>query len=76
MFSGIAGNNLPEKSALIWVAALLSSDFFMQDRRHGLDFPEKGIWKYRAFRWLTYVILFMAVLIFSGSEKQFIYFQF
>ncbi len=76
MFSGIVGNNLPEKSALIWVAALLSSDFFMQDRRHGLDFPEKGIWKYRAFRWLTYVVLFMAVLIFSGSEKQFIYFQF
>ncbi len=76
MFSGIAGNNLPEKSALIWVAVLLSSDFFMQDRRHGLDFPEKGIWKYRAFRWLTYVVLFMAVLIFSGSEKQFIYFQF
>lgn len=77
MFTASGGNHtFPHMSSLIWIACLLVSDFFMQGRRHGIDFPAKGLWRFRTVRWVVYVAIFIATLIFSGSTKQFIYFQF
>lgn len=71
-----APSYFPEKTALIWAAILVLSDWFMHDRQHGLAFANSRLWNKRWIRWTLYSALFITILIFSGSQKQFIYFQF
>ena len=63
-------------SSFLWIAVLLIVDWLMRDRRHGLDFPMRGLWRHRWFRWAFYLLMVFVVLIFSGTSQQFVYFQF
>lgn len=62
--------------SFVWIALLLIDDWMMRGRRHGLDFPDHGLWRQRWFRWTFYIVTTMIVLIFSGTSQQFVYFQF
>ncbi len=63
-------------STIIWILVLLIIDWRMRNRRHGLDFPMRGLWLNRYFRWTFYLAMVFVVLIFSGTAQQFVYFQF
>lgn len=65
------------KFALAWSFLMLIIEWFQRHRRHGLDFSiSTGILKSSAIRWIIYAAVFIACLIFSESQSDFIYFQF
>ena len=62
-----------------WLLAgscILLIEWFQRNRRHALDFPTKGILKYRFTRWCIYYILIYLIINFAGVNQTFIYFQF
>ncbi len=41
------------------------------------EFPlQRIVFKSKAFRWATYIVLILIIIIFSGQKQEFIYFQF
>lgn len=60
----------------LWIAALLILDWFSRDRECGFDFPVRGIWRYRWFRWAFYIVMVWLILIMGGQPQEFVYFQF
>lgn len=62
-----------------WLLAgccILLIEWFQRNKRHALDFPAKGILKYRSIRWCIYYILIYLIINFAGMDQTFIYFQF
>ncbi len=61
---------------LAYCFMLVVVEWVTRFREHPLELPASGLLGHRAARWALYYLLFMAILIFSGDQKQFIYFQF
>ena len=56
--------------------ALLIVEWIQRDKQHGLQFPQKGLFRYRITRWAAYYLIVYLIINFSGSSQSFIYFQF
>ncbi len=63
-------------STLYPVLFVLSVEWVMRHRQHGLDFKGTGCLRYRAVRWAVYYALIFAVCYGGGQQADFIYFQF
>ena len=62
-----------------WLIAgimILLVEWLQQNKRHALDFPQKGVFQYRIVRWCIYYALVLTIFNFAGSSQTFIYFQF
>ncbi|MEC7263185.1 MAG: MBOAT family O-acyltransferase [Bacteroidota bacterium] len=58
-----------------FIALLVFVEWLQRDKKHGLELPEDTrIPVY--VRWLFYIVLILMILLFSGEQQQFIYFQF
>lgn len=60
-------------SALLLIALCQAVEWLTRQREHGLDIAAV---QPRALRWAAYLALICLILIFAGSQSQFIYFQF
>lgn len=60
-------------SALLLIALCQAVEWLTRRREHGLDIAAV---QPRALRWGAYLALICLILIFAGSQSQFIYFQF
>lgn len=58
---------------IVSIAILQFLDWTQRNKEYGLQIVESMP---RAFRWMTYTALSLFVIYFSGTPKQFIYFQF
>ncbi|MGM9689179.1 MAG: MBOAT family O-acyltransferase [Alloprevotella sp.] len=63
-------------SALYPALFVLSVEWVMRHRQHGLDIKGTGCLSYRAVRWAVYYALIFAVCYGGGAQADFIYFQF
>ncbi len=65
------------KFALMWVGIMLIVEWVYRHRQYTLDFSEaNGLVRYRLVRWSVYATICIACLLFSGTQTDFIYFQF
>lgn len=64
------------KAALVWVMALVIIEVLTRHRDTPFDFSGHGLMRYRTCRWMVYLIFVVVTLVFSGTQEQFIYFQF
>lgn len=69
---------MPEygKKAMIYILILLIVEWLQREKQFGLQLDMRGVFRYRAVRWGTYYILFLASLLLAGQQEEFIYFQF
>lgn len=65
-----------EWTLAVWVTLLLAVEWTHRECDFGLQFKGIGLMASRMWRWVAYVGLFMAVLLCSGRQASFIYFQF
>lgn len=61
---------------LVAVMIMMTFEFLNRKRSFGLDFPAKGLLRYRSVRWSFYWVLTMLTFVMAGTEQAFIYFQF
>lgn len=62
-----------------WVFAgilLLCTEWLQREKRHTLELPTTGFFRYRIMRWGLYYAIIYLIINFSGSSQSFIYFQF
>ena len=64
------------KLALIWCLVMVAAEWSQRDKRHVMQLPTTGMFRYRTCRWLLYDLLIMLVILMHGEEQTFIYFQF
>lgn len=64
------------KRALLFIAMMICIEWMQRNRPHTFDLPSDGLLRYRAVRWGIYIIFIMLILTLSGSQSDFIYFQF
>lgn len=65
------------RRALVWIMVLVAADWVQRGKAHGLVLDcQSGLLGHRIVRWGLYVMLFLSVLFLSGTQEQFIYFQF
>lgn len=60
--------------ALLWVGAMLVMEWLGRENEHALE-RFASSWP-RVLRWGFYYVMIYSILLFMGSEQQFIYFQF
>lgn len=66
--------SLPERSRTIYmIIVLIIVEWLQRKKQHALEID--GI-KFTALRWAIYYMVILIILNFSGSQQQFIYFQF
>lgn len=63
-------------SAFYPVLGVMLAEWITRHRRHALDLPLRGPWRFRPLRWAVYYALIFAVLYWGGRQAAFIYFQF
>ena len=51
-------------------------EWLQRDKRHVLQLPDDGLFRYRSCRWLLYNLLLLLIILMHGEEQTFIYFQF
>ena len=62
---------------IVYILILLSVEWLQRDKQHALQFNHcNGALKYRTIRWAVYMMLIVAILVLSGVQAEFIYFQF
>lgn len=77
LFSSFSpATTLMGKTALLWGLLMLAAEWLTRNREAPTFLPAKGILRFRAVRWSIYLTLFLATLIFAGSQAEFIYFKF
>lgn len=76
MFSGFTYTPLSGKWPLVWIAVLIVIDWIKREAPHGLSVEGDRLLSHRWVRWTVYYAMFMVILFFSGTQEQFIYFQF
>ena len=64
------------KQALVWSFALLFIEWLQRHRAHALDFPSRGLLRFRPVRWFIYYGLLALLLFCHADQHTFIYFQF
>lgn len=55
---------------------LLHIEWLQRSKQHALQFPNKGIFRFRLARWGTYYLIIYIIFNFAGASQSFIYFQF
>ncbi|MEL5893907.1 MBOAT family O-acyltransferase [Bacteroides sp. GD17] len=63
------------KKAALYIMFLVVIEWLQRDKQHALQGIEH-ISRYRLVRWCLYLLLSVGILLFSGSQTDFIYFQF
>lgn len=64
------------KKALLYIFVLMVVEWLQRDKQHGLQIENVGVLKYSAVRYAMYVGLAILTLALSGTQAEFIYFQF
>ena len=64
------------RRAILLAALLVIAEWLQRDKQHPLQIEHKGIFRYRAVRWALYYALFIMIILLSGTNAEFIYFQF
>ncbi len=63
------------KRIFLYIFLLLSVEWLQRDKQHALQSIEQTL-RWRALRWGIYVLLVLTILLFPGTQSDFIYFQF
>lgn len=66
--------SIPYKN-LFFIVLLMTVEWFQRHKEHGLQFNEDSKMP-TILRWVIYIVLILLILIFSGKQQEFIYFQF
>jgi D-alanyl-lipoteichoic acid acyltransferase DltB (MBOAT superfamily) len=65
---------IPERSrTLYFIIAFIIIEWLQRKKQHGLEIDNI---KFTALRWSIYYLIIFLILNFSGSQQEFIYFQF
>lgn len=64
------------KKVVLCVLLLMVVEWLQREKQFGLQLDTTGIFRYRPVRWGTYILIFVNILLFAGSQTDFIYFQF
>jgi D-alanyl-lipoteichoic acid acyltransferase DltB (MBOAT superfamily) len=64
------------KSLIVVGLILLVVEWLQRDKQHALQFPDNRIFGKRSIRWITYVVIYLTIISYSGTNQTFIYFQF
>ncbi len=65
-----------DKYTAIYILIMVIVEWFHRNKQHGLSIDTTGLMKYRAVRWCSYYILTILILLQTGRNEAFIYFQF
>ncbi len=63
------------KRVFVFIFILMLVEWLQRDKQHALQFIER-VFCWRSLRWSIYILLILIILLFSGSQTDFIYFQF
>lgn len=64
-------------NALVFIVLLMVVEWMNRHKQHGLQIDGTGrMMRYRVVRWITYATILLIIVSFSGSQSDFIYFQF
>lgn len=69
----ISGNNMALASTVVLIVILLIVEYRMRKQRFALDIINI---KSKTIRWCIYVAVILSIIVFTGEQEQFIYFQF
>lgn len=62
---------------LVFIAILMAVEWVNRRKQHGLQIDGTGcLMRHRAVRWIIYAAILLIIVNFSGSQSDFIYFQF
>lgn len=64
------------KQALLFVFILLLVEWIQRNKQHALQLANNGLLRYKGVRWCIYLGIVITLICFSGSQSDFIYFQF
>lgn len=64
------------KGIIVWIVLMLVVEWFQRVKNHSFEISGHGLLRYRVARWTIYLLFVGIILIFSGNQSQFIYFQF
>jgi D-alanyl-lipoteichoic acid acyltransferase DltB (MBOAT superfamily) len=64
------------KRAVMMIVLMFVVEWLNRDKQHGLQFDYKGIFSKSSLRWGIYLVLILIIILFRGSQSDFIYFQF
>lgn len=64
------------KRAFCFVLILLLIEWFQRDKQHALELSTTKLFRYRFVRWVVYYAIIMMIVLYSGGDQTFIYFQF
>lgn len=64
------------KRAFCFALILLLIEWFQRDKQHALEFSSSKLFRYRFVRWAVYYAVIMMIVLYSGGDQTFIYFQF
>lgn len=69
---------IAKRMLLFGIIPLMIVEYLQRDKTHVLQFPQKGLFRFRAVRWTIYVVLLFSTFLFNftGESQEFIYFQF
>jgi len=65
---------VPYKS-IFFIIIVMVTEWFQRGKEHGLQFNENSTVPVY-LRWTIYLVLLLTILVFSGEQQEFIYFQF
>lgn len=64
-------------NTLVFIVLLMVVEWMNRHKQHGLQIDGTGrMMRYRVVRWITYATILLIIVSFSGSQSDFIYFQF
>lgn len=55
---------------------LLFIEWLQRDKQHALEFSQMKPFNFRLVRWCSYFVIIMMIVLYSGGDQTFIYFQF
>jgi len=59
---------------ILFIALLILAEWLQREKQHALQFTDKKLPK--IIRWSIYYVIILAIVLFGGSQQEFIYFQF
>ena len=61
---------------IIHIIIMIIIEWLQRNKQHALQFPNKGLFRYRSFRWAIYITMYIYILTSIGQSQTFLYFQF
>ena len=55
---------------------VLFIEWLQRDKQHALEFSQMKPFNFRVVRWCSYFFIIMMIVLYSGGDQTFIYFQF